>query len=740
MGTLLKVGEQDIQSYQNRVQYPVPYASGQMTASYYASNPNPGTSVSYLLDQLDGVTTRTYNQYLEDYARYTVPLLGTGTEVDPYYFYPYPVLVRARVSVTAADFVLSPYLNGFQYLRAYAGVKYRLNAFWYNASNTNIYQQRGGVFTLEDSNWRSIAGNYPAPPQSILNQVAYVYLGVEIDGTTMSATQNWFDITGSRATPIRVNNFDDFRGLYWDGSTVFTQPTHVSSWAGTPRASFSNLTITELSTITEETEFVQSFSVSEDVTGIDASSLSGGTSQANIAVPYDPSKDDYLGLGAEIQDYDLGNFYGRVRNLNQITATEDVDVQVDESLSLLNAWVTAPPMSGTLSTVLRNYAALAEAPIRGFEFEGGVGAIAVNVPGFVGNLYDKIREFMAAYNVELVTIDGAHVARPTMQESLILENFTETPNVGKNLQETSRYVRVHWYDNEYMTNTEVYPLAKNPQETDEDFPEPTIYSVGAGETVTVDIQLRASLLSVNNPTYVAFVPDAVATGNGIYTAVGSDNLPITPAQWAGGGGALNVVISPDDPSVLKVTITGPDFANLAPFRIAMSSGSGNYYNALHITGTGVFVRDQYMDLATGGLPSATGQLYAVECTNPYISTRQQAYQAGHIIAGRQAQVQTIQFSVPTPARQPGSPDTVVGLLPGKKFVHADQQFRIETVDINHATVSGTGVYALTAGDFDHFFTRAGGMTAGQFDDLYDDVPITALNFSLRPLKHRFAEV
>jgi len=494
-----------------------------------------------------------------------------------------------------------------------------------------------------------------------------------------------------------------------------------------------------LASITEETENTESLSVAEDITGMDASNISGGTSQASITIPYNVEAPNYLGQSGELQDFEMGNFYGRVRNLGESPDAGTVAVQIDESMALLNAWVTAPPMSGTVESILRNYAALADYSVRGFVFENGVDSIAANAPGFVGNLYDKVREFLAAYGVELVTVDGEHVVRPIMRDSVILENFVDPPVVSMNLQETSQYVRMHWYDNEYVTNGEVFPLAPNPQETEEEFTEPTIYSVGAGEVLAVDIQLRASLISVNVPAYVSFVPDEVATGSGVYTAVGSDSLPITPSQWAAGGGKISVRISPEDPSVLTVVITGPDFPLLAPFRLAMSSGSGNYYNALHITGTGVFIRDQYFDYATGALPSATGQEFSVECTNPYISSKEQALRVGQIVAGRNQQVQTLSATIPTPQRADDTEDALLGLLPGKKFIHADQQFRVESTTIDPHNVSIGASYGLTADDFDHFFTRASDFTCDDFDALYAGTTLTALNFSLKPLRHRFVE-
>ncbi len=734
MGTVLKIGEQAVSTYKNMAQYPVPYSSGQVTASYYTPNPNPGTTISYLLDQLDGPTTRSYNQYLEDYARFTVPLLGAGTEADPYYFYQYPVLARTLVNMTAADFVTKPILNVHFLLRIPAGVQIRTTVFWYNAANAQVWTSLTAPSVTTSADWLRVAALFPAPPNSVLSTVTYARVGVEVM-SGMTAAQNYWDMTGFRATPVYQSDFNDFRGNYWDGSTTFTQPHYVPSWDGTPRSSLSTLTITEIATISVQTENEQTLSVAEDVTGLDASAISGGSGQGNMTIAYSPNAPDYLGLSAEMLDTSLGNFYGKIRNLSESAANGTAAIVVDESLALLNAWVVAPPISGTVATVLSNYVSLAEASIRPFSFEDGVDLIPVNAPGFVGNLYDKIREFLAAYSAELVTIDGLHVVRSTMRDSIILDNFSEGPEVTSNLQQTSELVRVHWYDNEYVTNGQVYPLAANPGEADEEIPEPTVYSVGANEVLNIEIQLRASLLSINTPLYVSFVPDEDVTGTGVYTAVGSDSLPITPSQWADQGGKIEVSISEDDPSVAKVKLTGPDIISLAPFRIAMSSGSGNYYNALHITGTGMFVRDQAVDLATGALPSVTGQKYATECTNPYISTEEQAYQVGQVIAGRVQQEQSVSFTIPTPTNQ-----VVFGLLPGKKFVHANQQFRVETTDVNNHTMSCSGSYALTVADYDHFFTRGAAFTVADFDGLYTGVTLTALNFSLKPLLHRFQEV
>lgn len=224
MGTLLRVGEQEVSTYRNMVVNPVPFQASQITASYYSGNPNPGATVSYLLDQSDGPTTSAYGQYLEDYARITVPVTGTGTDEDPYTVYQLPVLTRRRVDITAADFVDRPRLNVLHYYRAPAAAKVRLTCFWYSATNIQVYASTASTYTVDSDGWHWLAANFSAPAQSILNQVAYVYIGMELS-SGLTPSKNYYDVTGFRATPTANSGFADFQGNYWDGSTDFPSGT-----------------------------------------------------------------------------------------------------------------------------------------------------------------------------------------------------------------------------------------------------------------------------------------------------------------------------------------------------------------------------------------------------------------------------------------------------------------------------------------------------------------------------------
>ncbi len=61
----------------------------------------------------------------------------------------------------------------------------------------------------------------------------------------------------------------------------------------------------------------------------------------------------------------------------------------------------------------------------------------------------------------------------------------------------------------------------------------------------------------------------------VYSVVGKDNKPITPAQWRAEGGSLHIEKG-DEANQIKVTVTGMSNERLAPYRIAESDGQNDY--------------------------------------------------------------------------------------------------------------------------------------------------------------------
>lgn len=83
----------------------------------------------------------------------------------------------------------------------------------------------------------------------------------------------------------------------------------------------------------------------------------------------------------------------------------------------------------------------------------------------------------------------------------------------------------------------------------------------------------------------------------VYSVVGKDNKPITPAQWVAEGGRLTVERG-DEPNQLKVTVTGMLNKRLGPYRIAESDGQ-NDYSTLRIYGQAMPCEEKVLTFYTG---------------------------------------------------------------------------------------------------------------------------------------------
>ena len=236
----------------------------------------------------------------------------------------------------------------------------------------------------------------------------------------------------------------------------------------------------------------------------------------------------------------------------------------------------------------------------------------------------------------------------------------------------------------------MYPIPE-----DEDG-EPQIFQVEAGETVVYEIDLSASLVSVNQPVqqYISGPGDASGT-KGRYSVVGADDLPITVAQWTEGGGDVNAEIDPEDPSRLLIKVTGAKWPHLAPYRIAASAG-GTDYNSLHITGDGVARIKRTALLYTGADPAVVMDDVGAEVDNPYITSLPQALNTGfHAAAAYNGSQVSISTTVIDPHRQSASQDIVETTLQDLDDYHGEvSQWHPVSLYNSH------GQYGLEGWDYD----------------------------------------
>lgn len=362
--------------------------------------------------------------------------------------------------------------------------------------------------------------------------------------------------------------------------------------------------------IEELGENLSSYSVTEDATSLDPGVYDGGVGQLTFTLP---SADRSMDTVVTLSDTQRGRFQGVVRNLDETPL--DVSVTVDGIFTLFNSWHTVVPYNGTLAgyiTLLADTVGITNT----LSVETSIASSAVIVPGYVGNVWDNLKQFLGANQWEIAQVFDQVVVRPIRLVTAITDRVTAITRTI-NSQTSAQKVDIEWSESSWGTQVEVFPIA-------DDAP----IVVNAGETVVQTYTLNASLLSVNQPVLSASVLDQSYAGtNGVYAVAGNDGLPIATSQWTAQGGSLSVRVT-EDPSVIEVTVVGASMPDYAPFRIAMIAGTSNYYNALHITGTGLVWTKHTLNLVTGSTTNTTGEVTGTVVINQFIQSYEQAFDAG----------------------------------------------------------------------------------------------------------------
>lgn len=462
------------------------------------------------------------------------------------------------------------------------------------------------------------------------------------------------------------------------------------------------------------TSNLRSFTVEEDATTIDPSNYSGGIGQVTVeALEEDNS---LLALSKELflDNSEAGSIRTTVRDV----ATSDglLTLVADSPLGLFNSYHTVQPRTGNLLQAISYYMGVVglTAPL---DVDPTLRTRPVVYPGWVGNVWDYIKQIMAAEQIEMSCIQGTVVVRPLRTRNASLRRST-TLSKNLNKQSVAEQIEVFWYNNTAINRGEVYPVPSDKER-------PGAQVVDAGGTTIFEIQMDASLTSVNQPVCIDFVEDRSYAGtNGVYSVTATDTLPVTAAQWTANGGSLSVRIT-DDPSVLEVTIRGMRNSGAAqgPFQIAMSSG--NSYNSLHITGQGVAWNKQSTVLYTGATNNVTGEKIGVTVENPFIRTYNQALTAAQHTAKAYARTYTVSGSVVSGG------DDLFGQAVGSRILTPDANFRVESMTVTAGSSDFTALEDTTMADFAAQWAT---LPPEAFSNYWSGK--TALEFATTPLRTR----
>ena len=328
------------------------------------------------------------------------------------------------------------------------------------------------------------------------------------------------------------------------------------------------------------------YSLTEDATPLTPDDMGGGVSQVTFAVMDQPGEIvPLISKRFSFTDGSNGELSGIIRGASGtgVTAT----LVADSVLAKLNVTRTvAPyPASGTANVLSYIQHLLSTCGVtETVEALSGASGASSAYPGFSGNILDAVKKLCVANQLELAYVSNKIILRKP--RGIQAETYRDSDSTWA-IDDSSLSRRVEGvYRDKRADSSVAYPV----DGWSSDLP---IYTVDANEVVELDLEVNASLRSIVQPGCVSSMTPETSTSS--YVVVGNDGFPIPPAQWYAWGGAVTVEIG-DDTRSLSVRIQGPTEDKYAPYRLAMSSGDGNYYSALVITGSGVFWAEETISL------------------------------------------------------------------------------------------------------------------------------------------------
>lgn len=305
------------------------------------------------------------------------------------------------------------------------------------------------------------------------------------------------------------------------------------------------------------------------------------------------------------------------------------------------------------------------------------------VPGFTGNIWEKIKEFCAVTEMDVffdqdsITFKSRHEQVWDGSVSLPPARLTKSDlSWSVDNRETSKYVDVLYRemvgdDNTY-TSTELWRAD-------------TVYSLNKGEYKEEIVQTDATFTVLDQPSVVSGVPVPYTSAFGSYVITGNDGYIVDPQWWKDNGGYIRVEQT-GTAGEIKINMQAPNVdTSRAPYRV--SEGVADR-PALYIKGSGLNLgKGKTLRLATGAGDAAQE---AVTFDSPFITNLQMAYNAGYKVADSMGGAGgEISFGVPkaTLATPDPSGAEYTTVPPGAMVYHAGAIHRITGMSMQPAGLS-----------------------------------------------------
>jgi hypothetical protein len=512
-----------------------------------------------------------------------------------------------------------------------------------------------------------------------------------------------------------------------------------------------------------EPNSIFTYSFSEEVSSLDPSTLSGATSQVSVSAIAvsselsDSHADSKLLINNEmlLTDSTFGSIGFRVRGISKNVDT--VSITGDTIQSRLNVERTAAPHGGTgqnLLTAINYYCSLVDiTPVIGASFASEMEAVPVNFIGWKGILWEKLKELCAGFSasvddnvgIEMLIINDELIFRKARESLIDIERQLSSDSISIESFDSAKSVTVFNYNTSFGEDKVFYQISnfdKNKPE-EEKFQSSINDSmqVEVGETLRKRFNVNASFISVNQPVCVEEItrtfPDPYEGTTGEYVIVGTDGLPIKPAEWNDNGGSVTIELVDENGEALpageiELVIKAPTLSGLpkaadenqiasAPYKIGVESSGEKEYAALWLTGTGVFFEKKQKRFLTGSSNEYTSRAEGPSVDNIFIINSFNATSRG--VAAAQANCGP-KIKVDRQVTEGLSFGDI-----GSMFISGLNKYRVESLSFSDSATTLTASTSLKIDDWNQIWT---GLTFEDFSDKVLDpelFPEQALRFN-----------
>lgn len=379
---------------------------------------------------------------------------------------------------------------------------------------------------------------------------------------------------------------------------------------------------------------VEGYDVDEAATPIAAGDTSGHVGTISFTTPSIPRPHLLIGDAYELHDTRKGFMLGTIDSVNINRHNGNVTFTGPSRMGQLNIYnVRAEPYVGTLGGAIEYYLSLANIEHQ-YRIDDSIKDRPVVLQGWLGELWYYLKMLAVAQDCDIALVSGVIVVRPIrIRETELGREIAADISVGG--ESTAQAVEVARYNNRAITNGLVYPVGGWNDDT-------PIISVSAGERMVQEIEINASLSSVQQPVMKRGVPRHYSQSSEFCITNDEGNI-VDPDAWDRAGGELYVEIG-EDTKTLILTIKAPDLMNtkkgpirtysLAYGKTREAENDWERWGSLRIFGTGVAFKKEEVRVSTALSKNQTDDEVGETINNPFISTTADVYRTGLRAAAR----------------------------------------------------------------------------------------------------------